>query len=188
MLYIVTGGSGSGKSEYAEEIAVCRYRQAEDRGKLYYIAAMYPQDEECHKRIERHRKMRKEKGFSTIECYHHLNRITGNKRDVMLLECLSNLLANEMYQQEGQIKARGEEGILSAKEAILSPIFQLEKETGSVIVVTNEVFSDGMEYDAETQNYLRLLGILNRELAKKADGVIEVVCGIPLCRKGELPC
>lgn len=188
MLYIVTGGSGSGKSEYAEKIAVHRYRCREDRENLYYIATMYPQDEECHRRIERHRQMRKEKGFSTIECYHHLEEIKGGKQDVVLLECLSNLLANEMYRREGQIKARGEAGILSVKEVILNPILQLEKEAGSIIVVTNEVFSDGMEYDEETRSYLRFLGILNQELAKKAHGVIEVVCGIPVCRKGELPC
>lgn len=185
MLYVVTGGSGSGKSEYAESLAVQRRTE---QGNLYYIATMIPQDGECKRRIERHRLMRKEKGFSTIECYHHLEQIRAGEQDVILLECLSNLLANEMYGREGRIRERGEAGIAAAKRAILAPIFQLEREAGAVIVVTNEVFSDGMTYDEETADYLRFLGILNRELAKGACGLTEVVCGIPVCHKGGALC
>lgn len=56
MFVLVTGGSGSGKSEYAEQTVV-------QLGALprLYIATMYPFDEECHRRIQRHQKMRAER-------------------------------------------------------------------------------------------------------------------------------
>ena len=64
MLHLITGGSGSGKSAYAEQCIL-------DFGALprIYIATMYPFDEESHRRIARHREMRREKQFSTVECF-----------------------------------------------------------------------------------------------------------------------
>ena len=53
MITLVTGGSGSGKSAYAEEVLT----GFGDFPRIY-IATMYPFDEESKKRIERHRKMR----------------------------------------------------------------------------------------------------------------------------------
>lgn len=184
MLELITGGSGSGKSEFAENLAVLR---AENR-ELYYIASMIPQDEECHDRIARHRFMRRNKGFHTVECYDHLQKLELEPGSVALLECLSNLLANEMYQEQGQLKSHGDEICRQAVGAILEPILELEKKGVHVIVVSNEIFSDGGEYDEETERYVGCLGFLNRELAKRADLVVELVCGIPLVQKGELPC
>ena len=64
MLTLVTGGSGSGKSAFAED-RVLSFGDAQ----RIYIATMHPFDEESHKRIERHQKMRAGKGFETVECY-----------------------------------------------------------------------------------------------------------------------
>ena len=50
--------------------------------------------------------------------------------------------------------------------------------------MTNEVFSDGISYDASTERYLALLGAVNRELAVRSDVFVEVVCSIPLYLKG----
>lgn len=185
MLYVITGGSGSGKSEYAESAAV--HMSSVLGGGLYYVATMKPYDEECDKRIARHRQMRSQKGFVTVECPIGLETVMEKEKAVYLLEDLSNLLANERYLEEGRIKGDGETAGQQAAEAILAPILALAK-SGSVVVVTNEIFSDGAEYEEETQLYCRLLGFLNAELAKEADGVAEVVCSIPLCQKGELPC
>ena len=64
MLTLVTGGSGSGKSAFAED-RVLSFGDAQ----RIYIATMHPFDEESHKRIQRHQKMRAGKGFETVECY-----------------------------------------------------------------------------------------------------------------------
>ena len=58
MMILVTGGSGSGKSAFAEDCVVSFGKT--DR---IYIATMYPFDEESRKRVQRHRKMRQGKGF-----------------------------------------------------------------------------------------------------------------------------
>ncbi|MDO4331223.1 MAG: bifunctional adenosylcobinamide kinase/adenosylcobinamide-phosphate guanylyltransferase [Eubacteriales bacterium] len=186
MLYLITGGSGSGKSEYAERAAV--RMQERFGGGLYYVATMKPYDEECLARVARHRDMRKGKGFSTLECPVCLESVKVSGKDVLLLEDLSNLLANERYAQEGRIKGSGDVMFEQAKEAIAEPIVDLSRLGGCVVVVTNEVFSDGAAYEEETENYCRLLGFLNGRLAAAADGVAEVVCSIPVCQKGELPC
>lgn len=203
MLNLITGGSGSGKSEYAESLAVAAHKKSPE-GKLYYIATMYPYDEECVKRIEKHRKMRSRKGFTTIECYTHLEKVKVTGKDVVLLECMSNLLANEMYRKEGRLRADvfsvrsdspsgqtdslHDEQLHKLYEAILTPLFHLAQQAAHMVVVTNEVFSDGTEYEEETGRYLRLLGKINCETAGKAGGVTEVVCGIPVRRKGEAEC
>ena len=62
---------------------------------------MYPFDEESHARIRRHRKMRAKKNFQTLECYTGLKDLKIPAGSCVLLECMSNLVANEMYQEQG---------------------------------------------------------------------------------------
>lgn len=70
MIHLVTGGSGSGKSAYAEQCIL-------DFGgtRRVYIATMQPFGAEGQARIARHRKMRVAKQFSTIECYTNLKEV-----------------------------------------------------------------------------------------------------------------
>ena len=170
MLILVTGGSGSGKSEYAENTAV---RLAEEEGlPLYYIAAMKPYGEEGRRRVERHRRLRAGKGFETWERYVDLKGLALPKRGVALLECLSNLTANEMFEPEGA----GDRTV----EGVLAGVRSLVEKTAHLVVVTNDIFSDGMTYDEVTALYQERLGRINRELAGAFDQVTEVVCGIPI--------
>lgn len=64
MMILVTGGSGSGKSSFAEDCIV-----SFGNARRIYIATMYPFDEESKKRVKRHQAMRQGKGFDTLECY-----------------------------------------------------------------------------------------------------------------------
>ena len=52
-----------------------------------------------------------------------------------------------------------------------------------MVIVTNEVAMDGILYDPETMEYIRLMGLLNQRLAEMADQVVEVVYGIPVWLK-----
>ena len=54
-----------------------------------------------------------------------------------------------------------------------------------LIIVTNDVFSDGIFYPEETMNYMKLLGRINQKLFQISDRTVEVVCGIPVELKGE---
>lgn len=172
MFHLITGGSGSGKSAYAENCIL------EFQGKSrIYIATMFPFDEESHRRIERHRKMRREKCFTTIECYTSVKNLEIPSDSDILLECMSNLTANEMYQENGAGKKTVEE--------ILQGIRHLKDRAKNLVVVTNEVFSDGISYDPDTMRYLSYLGKINQEMGKMADQVTEVVYGIPISLKDD---
>ena len=67
MFVLITGGSGSGKSEYAEGLALKL-----EPGKKLYLATMMVWDEEGRKRVSRHKKMREGKRFETVEIYSDL--------------------------------------------------------------------------------------------------------------------
>ena len=171
MLELVTGGSGSGKSAYAES-RICEWNR-QDLNPLFYIATMFPYGEETEKKIERHRILRKGKGFETLEWYtglkQHLEEGSLQGSDV-LLECMSNLVANEMYMESG--------AGCHADQAILEGIRELNQQCSNLVIVTNEVFSESVPDSPEMKEYKRILGKINREIAIMADQVTEVIYGI----------
>ena len=171
MLILLTGGSACGKSSYGEKLAV------QGPKPLYYIAAMQPYDDECLKKIARHRELRKDKGFLTIEQYTGVDTLelpeTGG---TALLECLCNLTANEMYIQP--------DDPTDPVEKVVAGVKNLQRQTDTLIVITNDVGSDNESYSDETRQYIRALGAINARVAQMADRVYELVAGIPLCLKG----
>ena len=94
MLHLVIGGSGSGKSAYAE-----RLMMEEPENSRIYLATMRPWDEECREKIKKHQEMRRGKGFSTIECYGRVRDLPVPWGSSVLLECMGNLLTNVFYDQ-----------------------------------------------------------------------------------------
>lgn len=174
MITLIIGGSASGKSEYAETLLAKSTAK-----KKYYLATMASLDEESLKRILKHRKMREGKGFITLEQPVFLEKAKDGMEEggSVLVECLSNLLANEMFMKmppgdTGEIVNRIEKGI-----RILSDV------ATDTILVSNTVFEDGIIYDSATTEYLRALSLLNRRIAGFADRVWEVVAGIPISIK-----
>lgn len=206
MLHIVYGGSASGKSSYAESFAM----SLQGEGRLLYIATMYPYkwntteiDPETMQRIERHRAMRADKGFDTVECYRHVEHIVAKRQDVLLLECMSNLLANEMYLEPdsddgglaetmSEVEKTGvgmSETLSPVSKKIVQALVNLSTRVQDVVIVTNDVFSDGgsLTYDESTREYVKNLAEINCALAWEAATVTEVVCGIPVIVKKNHP-
>ena len=199
MIHLVTGGSGSGKSEYGEGLIL----DIPD-GERFYIATMESSGREAERRIARHRKLREGKGFFTIERPRDLGGLIlpGEGRKNVLLECVSNLAANEMFGGGacGSAEPAGEAGACGLAEPaqetgpdrltelarrIVSDIRSLARQADHLVIVTNQVGEDGCCYDRETRAYIALVGRVNQELAKLADQVTEVVFGIPVVVKGE---
>ncbi|MCM1122489.1 MAG: bifunctional adenosylcobinamide kinase/adenosylcobinamide-phosphate guanylyltransferase [Eubacterium sp.] len=203
MMVLVVGGSGSGKSEYAEktadllfgecleermenseessvvELSVSRDAALQNAGK-YYLATMQIFDEEGRKKVERHKRLRDGKGFVTLEQATDVNRALDKMnigKRIVLLECMSNLAANEMFSGTAP-KSESE-----AVDKIIQEVKELADGTTHLVIVTNNVFEDGVCYDEPTMAYLRVMGRVNRELARMADRVIEVVAGIPITIK-----
>ena len=96
-----------------------------------------------------------------------------------LLECICNLTANEMFDDRG--------GCTDPYERVLEGVERLRAQSDTLIVITNDVGSDTGGYSPETQAYIAALGRINAELARRADTVCELVCGIPIVLKGALP-
>ena len=95
-----------------------------------------------------------------------------------MLECMSNLVANELFVKDGM--AHMEQTV----EKIVKGIQRLKAQCRHLVVVTNEVFSDGLQYDEWTGEYIRCLGMVNQHLSELADQVVEVVYTIPVMQKG----
>ena len=170
MLTLVVGGAASGKSAYAERLVL---QTALPR---YYLATMQVWDAECAARVEKHRRMRAEKQFETLECPLHLGTVRLPARGTALLEDLGNLTANELYDPAGAGEA--------AASAILDGLGRLAAQCEHLVVVSNEVFSGGADYAGDTDRYLKALAQINNALAARADAVVRVVCGIPVYYKG----
>ena len=172
MMKLVYGGSGSGKSAYAED-CIMKF-QTDSR---YYLATMKVFGEEERQKIARHQKLREGKGFSVLEYPENVGmaaaKIEGKNASV-LLECMSNLAANEMFQPEMQRSAD------ETAQKILADVLTLEKASAFLVVVSNSVFEDGNVYEKSTMQYIEALGKINCLLAEHADEVVEIVAGIPV--------
>lgn len=203
-MILITGGSGSGKSAYGEK----RILEAGEMPR-YYIATMEVFGEEGRKKVERHKKLRQGKGFITIESPKDVGRAevleticsgkqdgpadqkkteelekTGDIKRAVLLECVSNLTANEMFGSSFGAELEPDRRTEALAEKICADIAKIDEAADFFAVITNEVGSDGEMYEKETLEYIRLLGLVNCRLAKMASEVIEVVYGIPVIRKG----
>ena len=162
MLTLIIGGSASGKSEYAEALVMTQ------PAPHIYLAAMEPWGAEGRARVEKHRQARSRRDFLTVERYTALDGLRLPPKASVLLEDLGNLTANELFRPDG-----------GGEEAVLAGLSHLEQQSANLTIVSNEVFSGGLDYEGDTLRYLRVLADLNRRLAARADRVIEMVCGLP---------
>lgn len=182
MLTLILGGSGSGKSAYAEQYAM----EAAGNRIKYYLATMRnpDTDNETRRRIERHQRTRRGKGFITIEqpvsIGGALQRMGTSARDfeaekTALLECIANLTANEMFLGAAPQSCK------TVTDKIIGEIGLLNEALQHLVIVSNNVFEDGICYGESTMEYIRAVGSINERLAGMADKVVEVVAGIPVC-------
>lgn len=173
MMILLCGGAANGKSAYAESVCM---RFPTPR---YYLAAMQPYGAEGEARIARHRAQRAGKGFETVERYTDYASLQLPTRGTALLECIANLTANEMFDACGNVT--------DPVERVLSGVAAVERQCEHLVVITNDVGSDGCVYAPETAAYIDAMGRINAALAAHADTVVELVAGIPILLKGELP-
>lgn len=171
MMILLTGGAACGKSSFGETL--CSFFPAP----RYYLAAMKPFGGE--EKIAKHRKMRAGKGFETIERYTDYTNLALPHCKTVLLECICNLTANEMFDENGAVH--------DPRKAVIEGVRQIAAQCDDLVIITNEVGSELCQYEKSTQDYVRALGEINCALAEMADCVCELVCGIPLVKKGKLP-
>lgn len=166
------GGAASGKSRYAEDL-LCALS---GEGPRIYLATMEAMDEESRARVRRHRALRQNKGFSTLECPRDLDGLTIPVGSSVLLEDLGNLWANELFSPSG----------FDPDGALLRTAEGLERlsvQAQNLVVVSADVFGEEVPCSPETAVYLDGLARLHRLAAGRCGRVIEVVCGLPVIWK-----
>ena len=154
-IQLVLGPNNSGKSLYAEKLAV------ESGSKRIYLATMIPQNEENHLRIEKHRLQRKYKGFQTIEAGWNIDQIFVDSDSVILLEDASNLLANGMFEHS------------ATPQQVYNVILDLAKRCRKLIIVTIAGLS-AEGYDDDTAKYICGLNWLNEKIMEIANLTVEM--------------
>lgn len=162
---LISGPNSSGKSAFAESLV------RETYGPRYYIATMRCQTEENRRRIEKHRRQRADLGFVTVEEPYSLNDLDLPADSVVLLEDVSNLLANNMFEKD------------IGPSQVLEDILALSRRCGTLIAVTISGLSEE-GYEGETAGYIRALNEVNGKLAEAFGGVAEMRGGRPVWSKG----
>jgi adenosylcobinamide kinase/adenosylcobinamide-phosphate guanylyltransferase len=176
-IIMITGGSRSGKSSYAQQ------RAEEIGGPLLYIATCPAIDAEIQERIRRHQTARASKGWETIEEPVDLAGVLvkNGERKTILVDCLTLWVNNLMYEAEKREESFTEEDIIvHCRNLILS----CERISGTVIFVANEVGMGIVPDNEIARRYRDIAGRCNQEIAKAAAEVAFLVSGIPLIIKG----
>ena len=164
-LLLISGGNGSGKSRYAEELI------ARTTGPRYYIATMEPQTEENRRRLGKHIAQRSGLNFATLELTAHVGTAPVTADSVVLLEDVSNLLGNTVFSAHCTL------------EDAWQDMLALQKRCGLLVAVTiSGLSSHG--YAGETATYIDDLNTLNRRLFDLADAAVTMKNNSPVWEKG----
>ncbi len=164
-IILITGGERSGKSTYAEQLAL----------KLsptpIYMATAHPWDDEFRQRIRKHQERRGPQ-WTNIEEERYLSRHEVSGR-VVLVDCLTLWATNYFFDGEG----KEVENIL---EELRNEFDRFVKQDATFIFVTNEIGMGGVSPNAVQRHFTDLMGWLNQHVASVADEVVLMVCGIPM--------
>ncbi len=170
-LTLVTGGARSGKSTFAEQLAL---EMGGDQ--VTYIATLTAGDQEMQDRIKTHR-LRRPKLWQTLEPpttpIQAIPMVTG---DVILLDCLSGWISTLLLENENLPAPDFDTLVDRSIEKLVAAIAGSNRR---VIVVTNEVGSGVVPATQMGRIFRDALGRANLSIAGAADEVIEIVVGIP---------
>lgn len=173
---LITGGARSGKSSYAQK------RAERLEGRKLFIATCPRIDPEIDDRIDKHILDRKDRNWVTIEEETSVVDIIKKEKtsDVILLDCLTLWVNNLLYSYEQKNKDVTEEIITKLCNDLMNVSV---KHCGTIFFVTNEIGSGIVPENSTARRYRDLVGRCNQTIARKADEVILVSCGIPLTLK-----
>ncbi|MFA6566913.1 MAG: bifunctional adenosylcobinamide kinase/adenosylcobinamide-phosphate guanylyltransferase [Victivallales bacterium] len=167
--YLITGGSRSGKSRYALELA-------KSAKKPFYIATGWDGDDEMTDRISKHRKERG-KHWITIETKiaiaSAIEKAERKGADYVIVDCLTLWVSNMMFE-----KANIEKELRKTIAVIKS------RRKAVLVFVTNEVGSGIVPGDKISREFRDAAGLVNQKIAAATENVVLTVCGLPLFLKG----
>lgn len=165
-LIFVSGENNSGKSLFAENML------SKCDGKRYYIATMIAKTQDNYERIEKHKKQREGKGFSALELPYSIADERIEADSAVLLEDVSNLLANNIFEKG------------KSADEVFEDILNLAKKSNILVAVTISGL-ENCQYDGETAIYIDSLNKINQRLYDEALVAVTMADGKPVYKKGE---
>ncbi len=168
-IILITGGQRSGKSTYAEKLALSLSANP------IYIATAHVWDEEFKERVKMH-KLRRGKEWTNIEEEKYLSKHSIYNK-VAVVDCITLWCTNFFFDN------RLPNGNIASVEDTLKELQdEFDKFTNQdavFIFVTNEIGSGGVSDNVLQRRFTDLQGWMNQYVAKCADEVILMVSGIP---------
>lgn len=165
MIHYITGGERSGKSSYAQKLAL------ELTDSPYYLATSRNWGGDFDDRVKRHISERDER-WTTIEEEKYIGGLDINNK-VVVIDCVTLWLTNWYVDTKNDVKE-----CLKAGKKELNTLF--EQKNGTIIIISNEI---GMGVHAQTEvgrKFTELQGWMNQFIAKNADTATFMVSGLPL--------
>lgn len=173
-IILITGGQRSGKSSYAESLAL----KLSDSP--VYIATAHIWDEEFRQRVLKHQE-RRGRQWENIEEEKWLSHHNIYNK-VAVIDCITLWCTNFFYNQGA--KEWEQPTVDSALEEIKKEFDRFTEQESTFIFVTNEIGSGGVSTDVTQRRFTDLQGWMNQYVAAHADEVILMVSGIPIKIKG----
>lgn len=173
-IVLITGGQRSGKSLYAEQLALSLSERP------VYLATAHIWDEEFRQRVMKHQERRGSQ-WTNIEEERTLSRhdLTGR---VVVIDCITLWCTNFFFDRN---KPDWEQPMVEeALEALKAEFDKFTRQEATFIFVTNEIGSGGVSTDVIQRRFTDLEGWMNQYVASKADEVVLMVSGIPVRIKG----
>ena len=169
-IYLITGGERSGKSLYAEKLALSLSPHP------IYMATAHIWDDEFRLRVLHHQERRGPE-WTNIEEEQKLSQHDVAGR-VVLIDCLTLWATN--YFTAASVNAEDLPDVNSILEELRAEFLQFTKQDAYFIFVSNEIGMGGVSPNAVQRRFTDLLGWLNQFVASQADEVILMVSGIPV--------
>ena len=167
-IVLVTGGQRSGKSKYAERLALSLAPNP------VYLATARVWDDEFRQRVLRHQADRGPE-WTNIEEEKYLSHHNLNGR-VVVIDCVTLWGTNFFFDNDSNV----EKSLTELKEEFN----RLTQQEAYLIFVTNEIGLGGVSPDPVQRKFTDLQGWLNQHIASRADEVVLMVSGIPMKIKG----
>jgi adenosylcobinamide kinase/adenosylcobinamide-phosphate guanylyltransferase len=170
-IILITGGQRSGKSQYAERLALSLSPNP------VYVATAHIWDDEFRQRVLHHQ-ARRGSEWTNIEEEKYLSRhdITGR---VAVIDCITLWCTNYFTPTDAELSTRNSQ-LSTILDALKSEFDRFTAQDATFIFVTNEIGSGGVSTNALQRQFTDLQGWMNQYVAQHADEVILMVSGIPV--------
>lgn len=174
---LVTGGSRSGKSSFAENLL-------KDTDDVLYIATAIVTDGEMKDRIKKHRESRNKK-WETYEGFKDLDKVAEKcSHKNIMLDCVTVMITNLMFEENKDFDSMSmeevDELLIYIKGQIGRFIDKVKEKDMNLVMVTNEVGSGLVPEYKLSRIFRDIAGFTNQFIAKKSHEVYFTACGLPL--------